>query len=116
MNEPAFSIVATVIGVVYVLAYAWAQLEILSYLSSLWRENERPRMIWLGILWLVMNCFCFLIAHDVHFAMIRQGRIVLYDLDEWWAKAAAVAVVLLYWLWIVGSFRFAISQRNKIQE
>lgn len=113
MNEPTFTIAATVIGVVYILTYAWAQLEIFSYLSFLWRQNERPRAIGLGIFWLAMNCFCFLIAHDVHFAMIRQRRIVLYDLDALWARTVAVVIISLYWIWVVGSFKFALTQQHK---
>ena len=107
MNEPTFTIVATVIGVAYVLTYAWAQLEILAHLTELWKENGRWKTAGLGLLWAVMNCFAFLIAHDVHYAMIRQRRLVLYDLDAWWAKAAAILIVIVYWIWVGASLKFA---------
>ncbi len=113
MIEPTFTIVATVIGVVYVLTYAWAQLEILAYLSGLWQKNERWKPLGLGLLWSAMNCFAFFIAHDVHYSMIRQKRLVLYDLDDWWAKAAAVIIVIVYWVWVAASLKFAVKQWHK---
>ena len=95
MTEPTFSVVATIIGVAYVLTYAWAQLEILAHLTGLWKKNGHGKTLGLGLLWAAMNCFCFLIAHDVHYAMILQRRLVLYNLDAWWAKTAAVLIVIV---------------------
>lgn len=108
MSEPTFTIVVTIIGVAYVLIYAWAQLEILAYLTGLWKKKERWKILGLGLLLAAMNCFAFLIAHDVHYSMIRQKRLVLYDLDDWWAKAAAILIVIVYWVWVVASLKFAI--------
>ncbi len=108
MTEPTLTIVATIIGVVYVLTYAWGRLEILAYLTGLWKECGRLRMIGLGLRWAAMNCFAFLSEDDVHYNMIRQRRLVLYDLDAWWAKAAAVLIVVIYWAWVAASLKFAI--------
>ena len=113
MSEQTFTIVVTIIGVVYVLTYAWAQLEILAYLTSLWKKNELWKTLGLSLLWAAVNCFAFFIAHDVHYAMIRQKRLVLYDLDDWWAKAAAVIIVIAYWIWVAAPFKFAIRQWHK---
>ncbi len=116
MSEPTFTIVATIIGVAYVLTYAWAQLEILAYLPGLWQKNERWKTLWLGLLWAAMNCFCFFIAHDVHYNMIRQKRLALYDLDDWWAKAAAALIVVVYWVWVVASLKFAFAQWREARQ
>lgn len=110
MTEPTLSVVATVIGVAYVLTYAWAQLEILAYLTGLWQENKRGKTLGLGLLWAVMNCFSFLIAHNVHYSIVLHGRLVLYDLDAWWAKASAVLIVIVYWLWVGASLKFAFAR------
>ncbi len=116
MSEPTFTIVVTVIGVAYVLTYSWAQLEILAYLTDLWGEKGRWKTLGLGLLWAAMNCFAFLIAHDVHYSMIRQKRVVLYDFDAWWAKAAAILIVLVYWLWVGASLKFGIARYREAKK
>ncbi len=116
MTEPTFTITVTIIGVAYVLTYAWAQLEILAYLTSLWQKNKLGKALGRGLLWAAANCFAFFIAHDVHYAMIRQKRLVLYDLDDWWAKTAAVLIVIVYWIWVAASLRFAAKQWYKSRD
>ena len=103
----------TVIAVLYVLAYAWAQMEMLTRFHMYWRAGKRGTMGLLGIGWLAINCFCFLVAHEVHYAVIRQGNLVLYGSHAWWAKGVAVLIMLSYWVWVIFSFWFWYRQAQE---
>ena len=104
---------ATAIGVAYVLTYAWAQMEILAHLHTYWQQRKRGTVILFGIGWLAVNAFCFLVAHEVHYAVIRERNLVLYDSHAWWARLFAVLIMLSYWAWVVFSFRFWFQQAQK---
>ncbi len=116
MSETTFSLAATVIGLAYVLTYAWAQLETLSAIMLLWRNSRKVLTVFLSVVWAGMNCFSFLIAHDVHFDVIREGKLILFENDLPWAKAAAALIILAYWAWVIGSFCFAVSHSRRMRK
>jgi hypothetical protein len=116
MKESALPLTATVIGLAYVLAYAWAQLEILASILALWNTGRKVAVAALSFLWAAMNCFSFLIAHDVHFDVIRERRLVLFEIDTLPAKASAVLIILVYWAWVICSFYFALRRSRKARE
>jgi hypothetical protein len=116
MSEATFSLAATVVGLAYVLTYAWAQLETLSAIITLWRESRKALTVLLAVVWAGMNVFSFMIAHDVHFDVIRERKLVLFENELLWAKAAAALIIVVYWAWVIGSFYFAIGHSRKMRQ
>ena len=115
MKEMALPLAATVVGLAYVLTYAWAQLEVLAAVLTLWKEKRYPSSFALALLWAGMNCFAFLIAHEVHFDVIRERRLVLFEMEELWAKAVVVLVILAYWAWVIATFTFAVRRTRRMR-
>jgi hypothetical protein len=116
MSEATFSMGATVIGLAYVLTYAWAQLETLSAIVSLWNKPRKGLSILLLLVWAGMNVFSFMIAHNIHFDVIREKKLILFENELLWAKAAAAAIIVVYWIWVIGSFYFAVVHSRKMRE
>ena len=126
-TESAFSLVATLLALVYVLTYAWAQIEIFAILIGFWKEKSKSLLIACGLLWAVMNFFAFLIALEVHFDLLRgrllglRIRLFGHDIIESvapGAKAGAVLIILVYWAWVIGTFYLAVlrSRRTRSAE
>ncbi len=107
MTEPTFTVVVTIIGIAYVLTYLWAQLEILAHVLGSWRPGNRAVTLLLCAAIAAVNCFVFLLAHDVHYSMIRRGSLNFLGHEETWAKALASATVIAYWIWVGWSLHFA---------
>ena len=124
-TESAFSLVFTVLGLAYVLTYAWAQLEILAILIGSWKQRSKLLVLICGTLWAVMNCFAFLIAHNVHFDVLREQQLLLrvnlfehriIESTSPGAKAGALLIILFYWAWVIGSFYVAILHSRRIRQ
>ncbi len=107
MTEPTFTVVTTIIGIAYVLTYLWAQLEILSHIFEAWRPGNRSVTILSCAAIAAVNCFVFLLAHDVQYSMIRRGSLNFLGHEETWAKTLASATVIAYWIWVGWSLYFA---------
>jgi hypothetical protein len=103
-------IVITAIGVLYILAYAWAQLEILSYFYQLWHEKKRGKTLAMASVWLALNVFALFVAPDIHFGILRDKSLNLLGLSAVWAKAVAILAIAAYWIWIAGSFTYAVNR------
>ena len=116
MSETTFSLTATVIGLAYVLTYAWAQLETLSAIVSLWSKPRKGLAVLLVLVWAGMNVFSFMIAHNVHFDVMREGKLILFENELLWAKAVAAAIIVVYWIWVIGSFYVAVVHSRKMRE
>ena len=124
-TEPAFSLLITVLGLSYVLTYAWAQLEILAILIGSWKRRSKPLVLLYGTLWAVMNCFSFLIAHNVHFDVLRERQLLLridlfghgiIDSTSPGARAGALCIILFYWVWVIGTFYLAILHSRRTRQ
>jgi hypothetical protein len=115
MKEMLFPLAATAVGLAYVLTYAWAQLEVLASALTFWKERRYLPSVALMLLLAGMNCFEFLLAHEVHFDVIRERRLVLFEIESLWAKGSAVLVILVHWVWVIGSFCFAVRRSRRMR-
>ena len=115
MKEAMFEMVATIAALAYVLTYAWAQMEILSSILGMWKARRRTVSAVCGIVWAAMNCFSFLVAHEVIFDVIRERRLVFFEIEKLWAKTLAVIVIAAYATWVAASLYLALRRSRRIR-